>query len=181
MTTSSAMVDKGDTHTRFLRAYEDNADALFRFAYFRTRERAAALDAVQETYLRTWKYLSDGETIEELRPFLFRTLRNFLIDTGKKSAIRTAFSLDAFMEEGGDVADPKDAVKYDPMDIEEAMRLLNELEPLTYRDAVHLRFIEGYSPKEIAAILSVSENIVSVRIARGIAKLKKLFTHNNEQ
>ena len=37
-----------------------------------------------------------------------------------------------------------------------------------------MRFIDELSPKEIAAILGVSENVVSVRIHRGIKKLRQL-------
>lgn len=169
------MLDQERTTREFLEAYEANSDALFRFVYFRTGNREAALDIVQETYLRTWRYTAEKGPIEELRPFLYQTAKNLIIDASRQKATRNTHSLDAFLEAGGEIADTPDESHYDAMDIARALHLLNKLEPDEYRDAVHLRYIEELSPKEIAAILGVSENIVSVRINRGIKKLQKLF------
>lgn len=154
-------------------AYEQNADAIFRFVYFRTRDREDAKDIVQETFLRTWRYLAEGNEIDQLRAFLFRTARNILYDMTKQYTTRNTGSLDAFLEEGGDIPAPNDGPGYDPLDIERAMKLLDDLDPPEYKEAVHLRFIEELGVGEIAKILEVSENVVSVRINRGVAKLRK--------
>ena len=69
----------------FLAMYEKEADALFRFVSFRTREREVAVDTVSEAYLRTWRYLSEGKQIDNLRAFLYRTARNIMID--RKSVV----------------------------------------------------------------------------------------------
>ena len=159
----------------FLHNYEEHADAIFRFVYFRTRNRELALDVTQETYLRTWKYLAAGNEIQELRSFLYRTAKNLMIDTGKQAATRNTHSLDAFLDAGGDIEDNTTSSEYDPLDIDRALKLLADLKPPEYREAIELRFIEEFSPKEIAEILGVSENVVSVRINRGIKKLNKLF------
>lgn len=159
----------------FLKNYEEYADALFRFVYFRTRSRELASDITQEAYLRTWTYIAEGHKIDEMRAFLYRTVKNLIIDNGKQVATRKTGSLDAFLDEGGDVREETRDEGYDPMDIERALNLLDQLTPEEYREAVEMRFIEGLTPKEIAKILDVSENVVSVRINRGIAKLNKLF------
>jgi len=52
------------------------------------------------------------------------------------------------------------------------MEVLNKLEE-PYRQAVTLRYVDGLSPKEIAEIVGESTNNISVRINRGIEKLKK--------
>ena len=169
------MVEKEGIREEFLRAYELNADAIFRFVYFRTHEREDARDIVQETFLRTWRYLAEGKEVLELRAFLFRTARNILYDMTKQKNTRNTGSLDAYLEEGGDVADQHEGPAYDPMDVERAMKLLDALEPPEYREAVHLRYIEELGVGEIARILDVNENVVSVRINRGIKKLKKLL------
>jgi RNA polymerase sigma factor (sigma-70 family) len=56
----------------------------------------------------------------------------------------------------------------------EAAELLERLEE-PYREAVQMRYIDELSPKEIAEALEVSENVVSVRVNRGIAKLRALI------
>jgi RNA polymerase sigma-70 factor (ECF subfamily) len=171
------MLSHDNAQSSFLSAYQENADALFRFAYFRTKNRERALDIVQETYLRTWRHVVHNGPIDEFRAFLFRTLRNLIIDFARQERVRNTQSLDAYLDAGGEVPDTKESAPYDSMDVEQAMRLLDALEPVTYRDAVQLRYIEGFSPKEIASILGVTENVASVRINRGIRKLQTLFQY----
>ena len=64
--------------------YRDHAPALLRYAQWFTDDRAAAEDAVQETFLRAWRHLprlvNDGRP---LRPWLRRVLRHVLIDAGR--------------------------------------------------------------------------------------------------
>ena len=159
----------------YLFAYEENSDALFRFVYFRTHDREDARDIVQETFLKTWRYLADGEQIDQLRPFLYRTAKNLLIDMTKQKKTRNTHSLDEYMDAGGEIAAESERSEFDPFDIKRAMKLLNNLEPDEYREAIQLRFIDELSIAEIAHIAGVSENVISVRINRGINKLKKLF------
>ena len=162
-------------HKDFMNMYENEADTLFRFVFFRTRDRESALDIVQDTFLRTWRYLTEGNSIPELRAFLFQTARNVIIDVWRKNGRRATHSLDAFLDEGGDIAEESPSLEFDPLDVERAVKLLSELEPTEYREAVYLRFIEELSPKEIAGVLGVSENVASVRIHRGIKKLNTQF------
>ena len=172
---SITMVEQKATQEAYIHAYEQHADAIFRFVYFRTRDKEDARDIVQETFLRTWRYLAEGNEIDQLRSFLFRTARNILYDMTRQHTTRNTGSLDAFLEEGGDIPAPDDGPGYDPLDIERAMKLLNDLEPPEYKEVIHLRFIEELGVHEIAAILGVSENVVSVRVSRGVAKLRKLL------
>ena len=46
--------------------------------------------------------------------------------------------------------------------------------PETYREVITLRYVDGFTPKEIATMIGISENVVSVRIHRGTRKLREL-------
>ena len=159
----------------FLSLYDKEADALYRFIFFRINDHDRALDIVQETYLRVWRSLTEGNDIKELRPFLFTTARNILIDAYRQDARRATDSLDRFFEEGGELADNTPSLPYAKFDIERVKALLAELEPPEYREAILLRYVEEWTPKEIAEVLEVSENVVSVRINRGMKKLQIQF------
>jgi RNA polymerase sigma-70 factor (ECF subfamily) len=161
---------------RFLAMYENEADGLLRFVSYRTRERSEALDIVSESYLRTWRYLSEGNEVDNLRAFLYKTARNILIDEMRKRSIRKNESLDEQMETEGEPADMTELPAYDPMDIERAVRLLNDLEPAEFQEVLKLRYIEEWSLKEISEALEVSENVVSVRINRAMNKLRQQFS-----
>ena len=156
----------------FLAAYDDHADALFRHCLIRIRDREAAKDITQETFARTWLYLSEGKKVDHLRAFLYRVANNLIIDTVRK---RRSTSLDAMMEDDG--FEPQDESTKDPgeqPEIREALKLLESLDEI-YRTAVTMRYIDELSPREIAAVLGVSENVVSVRIHRGIQRLNVLM------
>ena len=157
--------------TEFLSAHEEHADALFRHCVIRIRDKELAADIVQETFTKTWDYLAKGKKIEHIKAFLFRVANNLIVDFSRR---KKSSSLDSMIDEDGFEA--IDESLKDPAEIgdaREAMKLLSKLEEL-YRVAISMRYVDGLSPREISQILRVSENVVSVRIHRGIERLKKM-------
>ncbi|MDB5238060.1 MAG: polymerase sigma-70 factor, subfamily [Candidatus Kaiserbacteria bacterium] len=161
-----------DLETYFLAAYDEHSDALFRHVLIRVRDREIAKDIVQEAFSRTWLYLSEGKRIEYIRAFLYRVANNLIVDGSRK---KKSTSLDALMDDDGfEVAD--ETVK-DPTYIQatrEAISMLENMDEI-YRTVITMRFIEEMSPGEIARALGISENVVSVRIHRGIERLQKVM------
>ena len=164
-----------DQQQQFLDAFEEYNDALFRHAFFRVRSREIALDLVQDTYVKAWDYLVRGNTIEQFKPFLYRTLNNLIIDEYRKK--RTE-SLDEIL--GEDVSEGIfEDLKTDGREVVEvafdAELLAQELTylPDQYREVVVMRYIDSLMPQEIAEVTGESVNVISVRIHRGLAWLKK--------
>ena len=153
-------------------AYEAHADALFRHVLLRVRDRERAKDVVQEAFSRTWVYLSEGKKIEHIKAFLFRVAGNLIVDGARR---QRSSSLDKMMEEDGyEVVDESVTDPAEVQGVREALKLLKSLDE-TYRVVIAMRFMDEMSPGEIARVLGVSENVVSVRIHRGIERLKVLF------
>ncbi len=157
---------------QILAAHDEHVDALFRFCYVHLGDREKAKDAAQETFIRTWQYLAKGRTIERMKPFLYRTARNILVDLSRQPRHD---SLDQLQSEGFDVAGG-----HDPAIIAEAHRAIRLAGSLDdkHREAVLLRYVEEMTPQEIAAITGESENVISVRIHRGLEKLRELFAQS---
>ena len=61
----------------------------------------------------------------------------------------------------------------DPIDYNELVQLFSQLPP-TYRSALEMRLINGYSGKEIAQHLGISESAVNTRISRGRTLLREI-------
>jgi RNA polymerase sigma-70 factor (ECF subfamily) len=169
-----------DLEEQFKEAFERYSDDLFRHAVLRLSDRERALELTQECFTRAWEYLQKGEVIREFRPFLYRTLKHLIIDEYRK---HKTHSLEAMLEdhEGSSVEAlmPQDesntlAAAIERFEGKEALAALPKL-PDTYREVLTLRFVEGLSPKEIAELIAESENVVSVRIHRGLKKLKTLL------
>ena len=162
-----------DRSEEFLTIYETHADAIFRYCYVRLRDREAAKDAVQETFLRTWRWLNDGNEAESIRAVLYRTAMNITVDEYRR---RRTDSLDAMLAQGFDVPDHAVPSPLLAARLSEAMALVSRLEP-AYRDVLMMRHVEDMPVKEIAAVLGENENAVSVRIHRAIKQLNELHHH----
>lgn len=161
-------------------AFRQYADELFRHAYLRLSDREKAVDVVQDAFLRAFGPGKDPSGIRDMRAFLYQTLRNLIIDEyrRKKSA-----SLDAMLEDEHANADallPTDEsntleAAMERLDGRAALAKVRDL-PHAYAEAILLRFVDGLTPGEIAKRVGASENLVSVRIHRGLRELKKLLT-----
>jgi RNA polymerase sigma-70 factor (ECF subfamily) len=156
---------------RFLSAYDDHGDAIFRFCYAQTGRRELALDLTQDTYARVWRHMSQGKTIEDIRPFLYTTARHAIIDHARRHQPQ---SLDVLREEGFDIADDHAADPLLSATAAHALKILSHLEQ-PYREAVSLRYVDDLMPREIAQLTGESENVISVRISRGLKQLKELL------
>lgn len=173
-----------DLQKSFEEAFEAYSDELFRHASIRLSDRERAMELTQETFMKVWVYAQKGTAdIREIRPFLYRTLRNLIIDEYRK---HKTTSLEAMAERHE--ADVEDFLTPDESNTLEAAvgrhegaRALSALQelPEPYREAVTLRYVEGLSPQEIATMTGESENVVSVRVHRGLKKLKMILEDNN--
>src|SRR3989344_5109153 len=126
------------------------------------KEFLAAYDEHSSSLFRflTMK-IADREVARDLTQETFTRAWDFRQNGGvirewKPFLFRTAYNLVV------DVYRKKRAVSLDQLDE-------------TYRDIILLRYTEDLPPKEIARITGLSENVVSVRIHRGIEKLKVIL------
>lgn len=160
---------------QFLKAYDDLHDALFRYIVLKISPRDKAVDLVQETFTRAWEYIVRGEEIGNIKSLLYRIAHNLVIDEYRK---KKETSLDSLMEDGFDYGENSHATLEAKIDGDAVIKIARTLDE-KYRDAVIMRYVDELSVGEIAAILGESENNVSVRIHRGIQKLKELLRDAN--
>jgi len=166
------------TEQQYLASYKAHSDSLFRYCYSKLGDRELAKDLTQEIFMKTWQYIAGGKKVENLKSFLFRTAHNAVIDEYRK---KKTTSLDTMRDDGFDPGDASESAKSAEImhDGKQAIELIKKL-PDTYRDAVFLQYVEQLSIGEIASILDESENNISVRIFRGIEKLKEIIKHEQE-
>ncbi len=159
-----------DMEKAYLESFEAYSDAIFRFASFQVSDREAAKDITQDVFLNVWKYIAGGAKIENMRAFLYAAARNKIIDHRRK---KKEESLDNLSEAGFDAKDDYAHVHMEQSaEANRVFRLIRTMEEGT-REPMLLRFIDGLSMKEIAEIMGENENVISVRIHRGIKKLQE--------
>ena len=61
--------------------------------------------------------------------------------------------------------------------------LMDEIKklPVNYRISIYLHYYEGYSVKEIAAMMNKKESAVAKYLSRGKQQLKKSLTRDNDE
>lgn len=154
---------------QFIQAYDQYADELYRFCYFKVSDSERAQDLVQESFTRYWQTLRDGKVVGNPRALLYTIARNRITDWYRK---KKEDSLDAIQEEGIEFAGFTGADVEQKAQYEELLRAVDELDE-TSKEAVLLRFTEGWSPSEIAQLHGESANAVSVRLNRAIKRLQE--------
>lgn len=168
----------GSHEERFLKAFDEYSDALFRHASIRLSDRERAMELTHDAYTKVWSYVQGGNEIDAYRPFLYKVLNNLIIDEYRK---RREESLDALLERDGidegsftDLHEGSVESVADAMDARRAIERIGEL-PDVYREVLTLRFVDGLGPKEIAVFIEETENVVSVRLHRGLKALRDLL------
>lgn len=156
---------------QFLAVYEANQDAIFRHCYFRVFNRERAKELSQEAFMKTWVVLAEGKDVKNVKAFVYKVANNLIIDESRKKHEESLESLQAI---GFDPAVSGEQHIIEKIDAETVLQIAKQLEP-EYREVVLLRYIDEFTPKEIADILGTNANVVSVRINRAVKALKKLM------
>ena len=172
-----------DHEERFLKAFDEYSDALFRHARLLISNQERAVDLVHDTFTKVWSYIRDGYEVENFRPFLYKVLNNLIIDEYRR---RKEQSLDAMLEVDGvdegsfeELSESSVEVLAATIDGRKAFELLEEL-PDQYREVIIYRFVDQLGPREISELTEESENVISVRIHRGLKLLRQKIEANDE-
>lgn len=129
-------------------------------------------DIVQETYVRVCQ-IENPEDIRHPRSFLLKTAKNLAFDHIKRAETRLAQSMDDELEAEWTEQKARTDDTYDKVAANqefahfcEAVRHL----PIQCRKVFVLKKVYGYSQKEIANQLQISESTVEKHIANGIKR-----------
>ena len=155
-------------------AHHDYEKGLNRHALFKLNNHATSEDLVQDTFMKTWKYLIKGGEIDLMKAFLYHVLNNLIVDEYRKRKHRTT-SLDALVEKGFEVHTEDSKRLFDTLDGKATLLLIKGLPP-AYQKVIHMRYVQDLSLEEISILTKQSKNTVAVKIHRGLAKLKALYT-----
>ena len=146
-----------------LTAYaEKYRNDVFRAAYSYVRNYADSEDIMQEAFLRLYKSDKNFASDENVKAWLLRVTINISKDYLKSSWHHKHTEL----QESMSYEDKHDS------SLEEAME---KLKP-DYRIAVYLHYYMGYSVKETAKLIGISEANAKIRLKRGRDALRNFLT-----
>lgn len=153
-------------------AHHDFQRGLNIHAYFRVSSHEMGEDLVQDTFMKTWRYLLKGGKVDTMKSFLYHVLNNLIVDQYRK---HKTLSLDVMLEQGLEPTDGDHARLFDVLDGKAALVLIQRL-PEAYQKVMRMRYIQDLSLKEISLITGQRVNTIAVQTHRGLKKLKLLHT-----
>lgn len=164
----SYLMDQDELNEQFLAVYDRYGDDIFRFCLLKVSGREVAQDLTQETFMRFWQQLRLGHEVENERALLYKMARNLVIDWYRR---RKEQSLDALTDEGFEFASDDHHTVTERAELREVLETIRELDEPS-REALTLRFVDGFSPKEIGELTGESANAISVRLNRAVKKVQ---------
>jgi RNA polymerase sigma-70 factor (ECF subfamily) len=149
-------------------------DALLRTAYRFLRDWDDAKDAVQEAFIRAYRYLSTYRSDRRFSTWLYKILVNVCLDRLKSADRRHHKNIGNTIE---------DKNSFDPLDrLAERELLHRALQKLSTkrRQAFILVHLEEFSCIEAAEIMGCSESTVRVTVMKARQQLRKAYLELNQ-
>ncbi|HTL67155.1 MAG TPA: RNA polymerase sigma factor [Lacunisphaera sp.] len=139
--------------------YVESRQQLYTYAVSLTGNREAAEDAIQGVFE---KLLRASALPAELRPYVFRSLRNAALDAWRRTKVRTdsIYAPESATAAGGPVGD-----------FEELLRQLSDDE----REVIILKIHGGHTFQQIADLRGVPLPTVASWYRRGLERLRALL------
>ena len=135
------------------------ADAILRFLVKNIKDIDSAKDILQDTYVKLWEK-KEGVDFLKAKSYIFTTAYHTMINDIKYRAQKDNITPSRTM----------DINKYS--DVKQVLNEALERLPKLQKEVILLRDYEGYAYKEIAEILSLTEENVKINIFRARVKLK---------
>ena len=158
-----AILETDEQRHELAEFYKHNKRRLYSIAFSKLHNKESAEDAVQETFLRL---ADDRERFfslndKERTVFAGIVARNVAVDMYKKASVAENVEMSEDIPDKSDNPPEEELLyKFTKEMLEEFVR---ELPPLQ-RDVLYLKAVRGMTVGEIAAKLSVSENVVRQRL-----------------
>jgi RNA polymerase sigma factor (sigma-70 family) len=147
--------------------YEDNVVGIYQLAFRRVGNAADAEDLAEEVLMHTLKTLRLPAPVHNVRAYLVKTARTVLADHWR----RHYAARDATIEL--ELLPPGAPTLGNSQSSERAERLLSLL-PDHFRRVLELRFLRGYSVREAANEMGVTESNARVMQFRALRKAAEL-------
>lgn len=175
--------DSKDLWNRFLKGddkayaqlYNRFADDLFAYGMHFTSDRESVKDCIQEIFMSLYKNRSKQRSVENVKYYLFASLKNELFDLFKKSieyyqieTIEPVFNTEYSVE---DLFVKAETDLYNKAKIREIFQLLTPRQ----HEVIYYRYVEEMSYEEIAQLMQMNYQSVRNLIHRSIQKVRNLM------
>ncbi|MBI5729002.1 MAG: RNA polymerase sigma factor [Candidatus Magasanikbacteria bacterium] len=162
----------------FAKFYNDHIDRIYRFVFFRCRDRELAEDLVSEIFLKALDHFADFDETMGKAAWLMTIAKNHVANYWRDRKVTTPLT---FVDESGEEEEAeflglKQALNawQKTKDTSLVYELLAKIEP-NEAEIVTLHYLIGYSYLEIAERRGASAGAIKVAAHRALKKLRKFL------
>ena len=150
------------------RIMEYYSDSIYRMSYFVLQNDQDAQDILQETLIKYMQKAPDFQSESHEKAWLLRVANNLCKDMLRFQKRNRHTDIEELTESYADTAE---------LARTETRELITQVFtlPSKYKQVIYLHYYEGYSVKEIATILKISEGAVKKRLERGRNQLRLIL------
>lgn len=152
--------------------YEDHYSIMYPVCLRYATDSEEALDILHEGFIKVFRHMSKYTIGTSLKAWIKRIMVNTAIDFYRKRSRRRTEDIDNAISLSTDSPDVVSS-----MSATEILAALQKLSP-AYRSVFNLYIIEGFSHKEVADKLNISESTSRSNLVKARQKLKKILLSN---
>jgi len=154
--------------------YDHYHGSVYRFLYYRTRSSTLAEDLTSETFFRALRSMTSFRWQgKDFGAWLMTIARNLATDHFKAGRTRLEMTTED-MGQHDDATEGPEAAVLAGLTNEILLQALTQL-PVEQRDCLVMRFLQGMSIAETAAVLGRSDGAIKQLQLRGVRNLAKLM------
>jgi RNA polymerase sigma-70 factor, ECF subfamily len=156
----------------FGQIYEEYVDVVYRYVYVRCGSHHLAEDLTAETFVRALRRLDSFTwTGKDIAAWFVTIARNLIVDHTKSSRFRMEITTGELLD-SDERADAPDTEVLARMRDRKLLEAVKELKP-EQQECIVLRFLQGMSLTETAAVLGRKENAVKQLQLRAVRALHR--------
>jgi RNA polymerase sigma factor (sigma-70 family) len=153
--------------------FQDTYDDLYRYGHKLTFNYDIVEDAIQDLFLKLWKNRLNLKPVDNIKPYLFKSLRNHIIDSfyliktvpvNQDDLPAIVYSHEDFIIDSQVTEEIRNRV----------IEALNQLPP-KQREIIYLRYFEEIDFETIASIMDINVQSVRNTIHRGMVSMRELM------
>lgn len=160
----------------FASVFNQLENRLFLFAFKITKSEASARDIIQDVFIKYWEQKDSFDRIENAEAYLFRATKNkaidFLREMANNEKLRAGYFSNFILEENSTEKEINRR-EFNKL-LGTAIKNLPDQRRLIYQ----LSQVEGYSRKEIAEKMDISESTVKNQLTSALATVRNFLKNN---
>ncbi len=174
--TAAAVPQDNSNETVLLRLYDSYVNEVYKFIFNKVRSREDAEDLTSQVFLKATQTLDTSRDERSMLAWLYQVARTTISDHWRAHYRSVDLSLEELAEEQAVqfAAQPAPIAAEEVTPAQVQVDALLAALPANYRRVLELRFLHGYSLKETAAAMNITEGNVKILQFRALQKAGKL-------